>query len=207
MLTIFEILFFGILLGWGAAIPVGPITLEIIRRNLKFGTPVGLFFGFGACTADLLYLVLLSVGALSLLTHPLILKIVGFIGALVLIYFGVSALRAKPSEKTGIAIGNASLFKQYCAGLLLTLSNPMTILFWASISSQVVILSTKHPFAVVFAGLGVIFGTISWVITVNLFTHITKHKISDKTINILNKIGGIILLGFAAFSLYYSVTS
>ncbi len=31
-------LLFGLLLGWGAAIPIGPMNLEIIRRNLRYGT-------------------------------------------------------------------------------------------------------------------------------------------------------------------------
>jgi threonine/homoserine/homoserine lactone efflux protein len=40
-----HLLLFGILLGMGAAIPIGPINLEIIRRNLRFGTSFGIATG------------------------------------------------------------------------------------------------------------------------------------------------------------------
>jgi L-lysine exporter family protein LysE/ArgO len=202
---ILEILVIGILLGLGAAIPIGPINLEIIRRNLHGGTWAGLLFGLGACSADLIYLILLSLGALSLFTHPLILKIVAFVGAFVLVYFAYCAFTAKSPPKTQLTIGETMLIKQFLSGLLLTFSNPMTILFWASISTQVVTLSAKHPQAVIFAGLGVVIGTFSWVLGLNTFIHMTKHKISDRVIGVLNKIGGLILLSFAGYSIYVAL--
>ena len=69
----------GLILGWGAAIPIGPINLEIIRRHLSFGMIFGIAYGLGACIADLCYLILLMSGALILLQHPLVLKIIGII--------------------------------------------------------------------------------------------------------------------------------
>ena len=86
---------FGLLLGLGAAIPLGPMNLEIIRRNLRFGSVYGIALGLGACSADVTYLVLLSLGALSILTHPLILQVIGVIGSSILLWFGYSALRLK----------------------------------------------------------------------------------------------------------------
>ncbi|MFA6037157.1 MAG: LysE family translocator [Legionellales bacterium] len=204
-MQIVEILFMGILLGWGAAIPIGPINLEMIRRNLNFGTRFSLLFGFGACSADVLYLVLLSYGVLSLLTYPLVLKIIGILGAFVLIYFAYGALTAKPSQALEASIPKGTLLSHYLSGLLLTLSNPITILFWASISSQVVTLTVSHPNALIYAGIGVLMGTVSWVVALNLFLHFTKHKISNAAINMLNKIGGLLLLGFAIFSIYYAI--
>jgi L-lysine exporter family protein LysE/ArgO len=201
-MLILEILLMGTILGWGAAIPIGPINLEIIRRNLQFDTHAGLVFGFGACSADLLYLILLSYGALSLLTYPLVLKIVGLVGAIILAYFGYCALTLKNTDNKIDTHTPRLPRQQYLSGLLLTLSNPMTILFWASISAQVVNLTKSHPYATIYAGIGVIIGTFSWVVLLNVFIHFTKHKISDRAINILNKIGGIILLGFAGLGIY-----
>src|SRR5688500_17340934 len=86
-------LLMGILLGMGAAIPIGPVNLEIIRRNLRFGTPYGIVLGLGACTADVTYLFLLSIGALSLLQYPHVLKTFGLGGSLLLAWFAISAFR------------------------------------------------------------------------------------------------------------------
>jgi len=88
-----HLLFLGVILGWGAAIPIGPMNLEMARRNLRFGTSYGFALGLGACTADLTYIVLITSGALVLLHHPLTLKIVGVVGAFVLAWFGLQAIK------------------------------------------------------------------------------------------------------------------
>jgi hypothetical protein len=48
-------------------------------------------------------------------------------------------------------------------------------------------------------------GMVSWQAGLNIFIHYTKHKISDRAITLFNKAGGIILLGFAGFSVYYAL--
>jgi L-lysine exporter family protein LysE/ArgO len=204
-MQLYEILLMGIMLGLGAAVPIGPINLEMIRRNLSFSAKTGFLFGFGACCADLIYLVLLSLGVLSLLNHPLLLKVMSLIGALILMYFAYGAFTAKTTEKQVTQKLSPALYKHYFSGLLLTLTNPITILFWASISSQVVALTLEHHYATLYAGIGVMMGTVGWVVALNLFVHFTKHKISNKAINILNKIGGVLLLCFAGFSIYYCI--
>lgn len=197
----------GILLGWGAAIPIGPMNLEIVRRNLRIGTRYGVSFGLGACSADITYLILLSVGAITILQHPLWLRSVGFIGALILAWFGIMALRMPPPSPTSQQSQQPqrSLFKHWGQGYLLTLLNPYTVLFWASVSSQIVSLSRYGPYAAVFTGLGVLIGTVSWVSILNGGLHISRHKIPDRIINYLNKAGGIILLVFAAIGVIHAI--
>ena len=38
----------GILLGWGVAVPLGPVNVEIARRTLRRGFRAGFFLGMGA---------------------------------------------------------------------------------------------------------------------------------------------------------------
>lgn len=198
-----HLFFLGMILGWGAAIPIGPVNLEITRRNLRFGTGYGVSLGLGACTADLTYLVLLCSGAIVLLQHAILLRVVGLLGSAVLIWFGISALRMKASAFKNKPI-TTSYFRNSFEGYLITLLNPYTILFWASVSAQLSIAAAGatagEVYATVAAGLGVIFGTVSWVIFLNLLIHFTRHKLSDKVMHRLNRVGGMILLCFAAFS-------
>src|SRR3990167_1452244 len=186
----------GVLLGMGAAIPIGPVNLEIIRRNLRFGTPYGVTTGLGACTADLTYLVLLCLGALFLLQYPDVLRATGMIGSLILAWFGISALRSKPID---IKEKNSppSLIRYTIEGYLITLINPYTILFCASISSQISITAAMNEDAVLFAGSGVMIGSIGWVIFLNTLLHFTRSRLTATAIKWLNYIGGIILLSFA----------
>lgn len=196
---------FGIVLGWGAAIPIGPINVEITRRNLTFGTPYGLALGAGACLADVTYLVLLGAGLLIFLDNPSVMRLSSVIGALILIWFGIKAFRAVPSVIENNQLPSGSMFKHGVHGYLLTLINPYTVLFWAGVSSQVSIQAQGSEQAVLYAGIGVLMGTLSWVCFLNGLLHVTRHRLSTHVIRHLNHLGGIILLMFAAYGLYQGV--
>lgn len=197
---------FGLLLGWGAAIPIGPMNLEIIRRNLQLGTIYGMALGVGACTADLTYIILMSLGALSILSHPLILKIIGILGGLILAWFGFSALRLNSqslAEKNPSTHNDkiSPLWRHTLEGYLLTLINPFTVLFWSSVSAQIAINAHTQGHGALFTALGVLLGTLSWSFGLNTVLHFTRHRLSGRFMHLLNIIGGSILLVFAAVGL------
>lgn len=196
----------GILLGWGAAVPIGPMNIEIIRRNLRIGTPFGISFGLGASSADLTYFILLSIGALAILTYPLTLKIITLLGACILFWFGISALRLQTKTHIEKGVKNKktmSIWKHSLHGYLMTLINPTTILFWASISTQVITLAHSKSDIASLVAMGVIVGTLSWVLFLNLILFFTRHKLSPKLMRWLNSFGGIILLLFAIFNVLH----
>lgn len=203
-----QLFIFGLLLGFGACVPIGPINFEIIRRNLRFGTPVGISFGLGACLGDLAYLVLLSVGILQFLNHPVILKWIGILGALILAWFGYSALKLKTniyeSDTAAKKLPRKSLITHFTQGFLLTLVNPFTIVFWSSLSVMIAV-KTKHiPHAIFYTGLGVMIATIIWVIGLNFVLDHTRHRLSPKVMHRINLIGGFILLVFAAWGIWHA---
>jgi len=187
---------FGIFLGLGAAIPIGPVNLEIIRRNLHYGTSYGTALGLGACTADLTYLILLCVGALSLLEYPVVLRLIGFLGSLILGWFAILAFRSTTTQAKEHKVPRA-VWKHFIEGYGITLVNPYTILFWASVTSQISLAASTHENILILAGLGVIIGTVSWVFFLNIITHVTRHRLNATAIKWLNYLGGFILLGFA----------
>ena len=186
--------FIGILLGWGAAIPVGPVNLEMARRSLAHHTLAGIVFGLGACSADLIYLIVLCLGAMVFLQHPVLLNSIGLVGSAILLWFAYQAFTALPlsaQQKPAKA-----QHKAYVEGLLMTLFNPYTILFWASISSQISLLTGNHDVSLLNAGIGLLIGTVSWVMVWNTIIHVSKKRLSDSFSHRLNQVGGVILLGF-----------
>jgi len=200
-------LFYGLLLGWGAAVPIGPLNLEMIRRNLRYGTDTGIALGIGASAADFTYLILLLLGAFTILRHEIALKIIGVVGALVLAWFGINALRKPVLQDTQVVTTDKEsrhrhLLKHGLQGYVMTMLNPFTILFWSSISVQVAAL-TYHlsERALYFVAAGVIIGTLSWVLTCNSILHFTRHRFSPRLVHYLNMAGGIILLGFAVYGI------
>lgn len=189
---------FGLLLGWGAAIPIGPMNLEIIRRNLTLGTRFGIAFGMGATSADITYIVLLSLGLLVLLQAPLSMNIITLLGSCILVYFAYKALTAKISTQTQTTRApKENIIRHYLSGYLLTLLNVYTIIFWLSVSAQITAFISTEKHAVLWAALGVLAATLSWSLALNTTLHVTKHKIPNNITRILNILGGIILLIFA----------
>ncbi len=199
-----HLLLFGILLGMGAAIPIGPINLEMIRRNLRFGTPYGIMTGLGACAADLTYLILLGVGALALLQYPEVLRLIGLVGSCILAWFGMNAFRSQPAELPEQDV-MPSLYRYGFEGYAITLINPFTILFWASVSSQISLAAISDEHAILYAGIGVIVGTVSWVLSLNTILHLTRHHLNKTVMQWLNYSGGVIILGFACLGLYRAI--
>lgn len=199
-----HVYFFGLLIGWGVAIPIGPMNLEIIRRNLTLGIRSGLSFGFGIISADLTYLLLLNLGVLVVLAqnHRIMLP-VGIIGSLILLWFAVKTLKMQPGSFKKTSSVPQPLWRQMFDGYILTVLSPFTILFWASMSSEIAVSSGRHlmlPMA-----LGVMTGVCSWMVGLNIVLHFTRHRLSDRLMHFLNRAGGVILLLFALFGLWHSV--
>lgn len=201
-------LIFGLLLGWGVAIPLGPMNLEIIRRSLRYGSLYGLALGTGACSADVTFLALLSLGALTILEHPLVLQIVGILGSLVLAYFGYSALKMRSHAQWGATSElqkTYSLFRHWAEGYALTFLNPYTIIFWSSVSSQIALTAQSGQYAIYYAGAGVLLGTCSWNVGLTTFIHFTRHHFSAKMMRVFNILGGLMLIGFSIAGLWKAI--
>lgn len=210
MWQLWHYFFYGLLLGWGAAVPIGPLNLEMIRRNLRFGTRAGISLGVGASAADFTYLILLLAGALAILHHEMVLKVIGVLGALILAWFGISALRKPSLSQASVTVElentlHLQLLKHGIQGYGMTLLNPFTILFWSSVSVQVAAL-THHlsEEALYFVATGVILAALSWVIGSNTLLHFTRDRFSPRLVHYLNMMGGIILICFALYGFWHA---
>ena len=197
------LVFFGLLLGYGAAVPIGPMNLELIRRNLLYGYKVGVSFGCGACCVDATYIVLLGQGALLILANPLVLKGVAFFGALILFWF---AYKAYTCQVTDIHLQQQTsvvkpCWRHFLDSYVLTFINPFTIIFWSSVSSEAVLLMTQNHHAFWVLAFSVFGAAFSWILGLNTLLHFTRHKISVAGMKRFNKLGALLLTGFALFGL------
>src|SRR3954468_22756240 len=95
----------GVLLGLGAAVPIGPVNVEIARRTLRGGFFAGFALGCGAVTVDILYAALSSLSFTRLLTAPAVARVAGAAGVVLLMYLAFLCFRAaaKARRKDPIA--------------------------------------------------------------------------------------------------------
>lgn len=191
----------GILLGLGASVPIGPVNVEMAKRNLAFGTKVGLALGLGACSIDVLYLILLSQGLLYFFNQKEMLATLGIISAFVLFFFSYKAFTAPNRLDSGQTSNTTKIIRHYLDGVLITATNPYTIMFWGSVGSQINLMKTHK---LVPMGFGLILGILLWVVFLNGCLHITRKRISSNFQHYLNLAGGIILAIIASLGLYKS---
>src|SRR3954467_12779270 len=91
----------GILLGLGAAVPIGPVNVQVARRTLRDGFARGVALGAGAVTVDVTYAILSTLGLRTIGNRPAVVIPLTLAGALLLGYMGVQSLLA--ARRTGIA--------------------------------------------------------------------------------------------------------
>lgn len=142
----------GILLGISFCAPVGPVTIETLRRGLVGGFRPALAIQLGSLIGDTTFCVLAFLGLAPLITHNLVRIPLWVAGAGVLAYLGVSALRDAAAgvnlegsmQKAEGNQGNellpsasrllpSDLAGSFRTGAAMSLTNPMAILWWVSI--------------------------------------------------------------------------
>ena len=192
----------GFVIGFSIAAPVGPIGILCIQRTLSGGNVQGLVTGLGAATADALYGFIAAFG-LTFISNFLVDQSIWFriIGGLFLCYLGLRAFLRKPQEQM-VSVANSTLLSAYGTTFFLTLTNPMTILFFAGIFAGLGIVSESIHYAS--AGLmviGVFSGSAAWWLLLSAATGIFRNKISESKLALVNKISGFIILVFGVFAL------
>jgi threonine/homoserine/homoserine lactone efflux protein len=148
----------GVLLGLAIAVPVGPMAMLTIQLTLSRGVARGLASALGAATGDSLYGAVAALGLASvsegIAAHQGWLRVGG---GLFLCALGGLALRgggAAPKREPAVGLGLGSA---YLAGLLVTSTNPITVVTFSAILLQ----ARSHGPALLVT-FGVLVGSFLW---------------------------------------------
>lgn len=156
----------GVLAGYGIAIPVGAIAILIVEGALRRGFGWGFAAGAGAATADLVYAGLAAVAgqALSLLLAPYAaaLRVTSAVVLLLIGGYGLWRLRQTPEPARTPGTNGSNRLRTYGQFLGLTLMNPLTIAYFASLilGMQAGTLDTPGSRLAFVAGAGL--ASLSW---------------------------------------------
>jgi L-lysine exporter family protein LysE/ArgO len=195
----------GLLLGWGACIPLGPMNIEIIRRHLVYGLRFGVAFGLGASLSDLTYFLIVYAGSMQMMTDHVVHQWLGYISILALLYFAVSALRTKTQIPDSVSVptgSRQSVLRHGLVGYCFTLVNPYTVIFWVAVGIQLATLRSASVVALLFLGLGVVLSTVSWVAGLNYVLLRIKRHVTPAWMQRCNYIGAACLFGFVFLVAY-----
>lgn len=195
----------GLALGLAIAAPVGPVGVLCIRRTLAEGRLAGLVSGLGAATADACYGLVAAFG-LTFISSRLIdwQDAIRLAGGLFLLYLGAKTLAAPVTEPpaAGLAVQPAArgLLGNYTSTLVVTLTNPMTILAFAAIFAGLGTAGGDYAAAALLV-LGVFSGSALWWLALSSAFGLLRGRVTPAGLRWVNRISGLIILGFGLTAL------
>ena len=195
-----------IFLGLSLAAPIGPVNAAQMDRGLKSGFLQAWLLGLGAMTADIIYMLTVYLGVVKFLETPFMQSFLWLFGFFVLMYTGIETLLSSGK----IVMANRSResgFRSFLSGFLMSISNPLTILFWLGIYGSVLAkTASSHGTAeVVVYSFGIILGLLIWDILMAAISSSFRKLLTIQLITLISILSGLSLIGFGLYFGYQAL--
>jgi len=200
----------GLALGIVLALSVGPIIFTIIKQSITVGHKGGFCFVVGVWLSDIILVLLSNIfteWVAQLLEHK---RTVGLVGSGVLMLMGVyflffKKIHLKPTTGSEHAdhLTIHEMLRIFASGFLINTLNPGVLIFWLGNATVLAPDHTLQERTVIFSVcllINMAADTGKVMMAGKLKKKLTVHNLS-----IINKISGIILVGFGMFLLYGSI--
>ena len=92
----------------------------------------------------------------------------------------------------------------FLTGYVITISNPITIIWWISVFGTILNFSFTNSFDVIllFTSLTIILGVILWFSTLSALIYLGKKYVSDIILRYASLITGVVFIGFGLYFAY-----
>lgn len=186
---------FGMLL----QLAVGPMCLLVFNTSASQGFYMGLSLVLSIALIDALYIALSGFGIAAAIGREKVKNVIKIFGGLVLIIFGINYfisvfdITIIPSIVKLKNVSNKNIFIQ---GLLLTASNPLTILFWSGVFSTQVIENKLTKRQLCYFGIGCVLSTLFFLTFIAIVGSVLSSFIPGPVIKALNALVGLALVYF-----------
>lgn len=187
-----------ILLGVSLAAPIGPVSVEVIKRGLRKGFFSAFPVCLGAALGDTFYLVLTFFGLAPFLVSPFSRVSILLFGSAVLLFLGFQTIRDSFRGKT-LSMDDVNEEKNAIVlGFALAVINPMTVVWWMGVFGAVLgnLPAENLTFSSLLWNLSIILGVLLWSLFLSLFLHFGKHFVTEKGMRAVTGIAGLSLMGF-----------
>lgn len=199
----------GLAIGVIISAPMGPVGILCVQRTLEKGRYTGFFTGVGAAASDLFYCLLTGFG-LSFIEDFLKANqnVIQVIGSVVLVVFGVYLFKSNPSRtlrKPDAA--RSSHRRDILQGFLFTFSNPLIIFLIIGLFARFNFLLPEISLPHYITGYAFIFiGALLWWWIVSYFIDKVRSHFNLRSMWLINKIIGCIIMVFAVVGIVTAVS-
>lgn len=186
---------FGMLLQFA----IGPMCLMVFNSSATHGFWTSILLVLAIALVDGIYIALSCFGVAAIISKEQVRHRVKWLGCIVLVLFGSTIIMQAchisilPNIMLFSDVSGGNIFIQ---GLLLTASNPLTIIFWSGALSAQVTENNYRKKQLVLFGLGCVLSTVFFLTVVAFCGSLLKGFLPQLYIQVLNAIVGIILIYF-----------
>ncbi len=191
-----------LLLGFTLAAPIGPVTIEMIKRGLRHGFLSAFSVRLGGALGNLLCLLAAYYGVAHLLAYPELLNSLGIIGACLLMYMGWTTLQ---KGIDGIDFeAEVDLQNGMRWGLYLGVVNPVAFVFWPGIFAASLDTTLGNTGVGLFQNMIIILGVVLWGAGLSIALAFGRSKLNKKIILRLSQ-GSAIFMFYFGFKYLWEI--
>jgi threonine/homoserine/homoserine lactone efflux protein len=194
----------GLLVGFGASIPLGPIGVLVVQRTLSKGRMSGFVSGMGAAVVDTFF------SALAILSLALVVALFEtnrnlflILGGLIVVAIGVKIYLTNPIKEIRKKKNGNRLFGDFISVLMLTISNPGAIFLILGLFALVGLHLNPDDGKelIVIALAGVFAGATLWWFMLSTFIGKYRYRFRIRQLRILNRVSGFVITVLGIISL------
>ena len=187
----------GLGLGLAFQLGIGPVSLAMIHKAINDRWLAAWAMAWGVALTDGFYITLAALGAAALVRLPLLHWMLGIGGCLLLLWFAWRAWRAPLGSRLAPG-GGVGLLSSLGYGVAVTLTNPMTVLFWSGVFGQLVLQGRfATPSALMAFGLGCVTATLSAQTVLSVLANRAQRWLTPPVRRVLNRVAAVVLAAFA----------
>lgn len=201
-------LIFGyVFLGLSLSAPIGPINAAQLDAGIKKGFWHSWLIGLGAMTADIIYMLMVYMGIVHFINIPFMQAFLWLFGSFVLIYTGVESLMGIEQQMETSRNNGDTRFKSFLSGFIISLSNPMTILFWLGIYGSVLAetASKYNVEQIITYSFAIIFGIFIWDVSMAGVASFARRLFTSHILKGISILSGGSLIGIGLYFAYKAI--
>ena len=181
-------------IGVAIAAPVGPMSLLCMRRSLTQGPRWGLATGAGIAVGDAIYAAVAALGLAGVSAFVLAWETQLHLAAgLFLIWLGLKTFFTKDTDRAAEVGAAASIGAAFLGSVMLTLTNPPTIVMFAAVFTALAPTSGFDPLVALATVGGVLCGSLVWWLGVVAVVSGLRHALGRRVRLWIDRVAGIVL--------------
>ena len=204
-----SILFSYILLGLTLAAPIGPVNSARIDKGIKNGFWHAWVVGFGSMIADGLFMLMVFIGMVHFLEIPIVQIFLWLFGGFILLYTGIESIVGAQKIKLDSLRGKDSLFKCFITGFIMSITSPLSILFWLGIYGSVLAKTAQEngtSSLLVYSSM-IFLGLTLWDFIVAALTNGFRRFLTLQTLKGISIVSGLSLVLFGVYFGYQGIVA